>query len=468
MNPTPRLPLSLVVLALLLSGPALAQLGVCKDGVKCASRDFTSTVKGGTAVCAMGPNASWAWDTGTSVSTFGWYAAGTRCTGGQTPLISMSVNETVVAANASGGWRAGTQGFQAADGSTATASFNWSSDANTGFYRPASDTFSAVCGGGVVSTWRTIGQQLINGSGAQPSLHFTSNSTTGLYYGSTGGVGMAQAGATIAEWQLAAPLSFQGAAKSFATDSFTGRAYYQPTSSRSDTPPVDLGGAPHGVLQRHYWELTAGMESAVQHQWYPRAPFIGAAAVGLPTYVDSAGATTVQLGSTPYVFDARGSVTTAVANNISSMIAPLIVRTASRAPRWCQKLALSSGTTIRAWAGIAGTLPGSTDSPANSNLSFRYSTNAGDSKWQYCYGNGVSTTCADTGVAPNLSGFETLCIDCREGGTTACTWWVNGAAVGRVTSGLAAGYPLGPFYSIETLAASARTLWAGSISIEVN
>jgi hypothetical protein len=31
-------------------------------------------------------------------------------------------------------------------------------------------------------------------------------------------------------------------------------------------------------------------------------------------------------------------------------------------------------------------------------VAFRYSTNASDTKWQFCTGDGATTTCSDTGV----------------------------------------------------------------------
>lgn len=386
-----------------------------------------------------------------------------------------------------------------ADGTAALPSATFSVDPNTGFFSRAADNLGITTGGvewgyfsstpGIIVGNSAAAQLEISGTrsrltystayleaGPGPAVTinagsgYTNFDNTSLRRNDTGALTIddAQGVALVGVAAASLPASGAGTAQALQTDTGQGRLWYRRTTTNATTPWVDLAGSPHGVLERHYWELTAGMESAVQHQWYPRAPFIGAAAVGLPTYVDAAGATTVQLGTTPNVFDARGSVTLAAAASTSTMLAPLIVRTASRAPRWCAKVALSSATSIRSWVGLTSALPGATDNPATSHVSFRYSTNASDSKWQYCFANGVSTTCADTGVPPNTSGFETLCIDCREGGSTACNFWVNGAVVGRVTSGLPTGFPLGPFYTVEALAASARTIWAGSISVEVN
>jgi hypothetical protein len=153
-----------------------------------------------------------------------------------------------------------------------------------------------------------------------------------------------------------------------------------------------------------------------------------------------------------------------------SRVGGIFIRNVGMSPRWCQKVSLSTTSNIRAWVGMANALPGSSDSPANGAVSFRYSTVAGDSAWQWCYANGVSTTCATTSVTPSsgTGTYDTLCIDCREGLSTACTWWVNGVARARQTSGLPTGSPFFPYFSVEARSAAAVTGYEGAVSVEMH
>jgi len=468
---------TLLFFALFVSSVALAQNGVCKPGIDCTVRSAYAT--GGSsatgAYCTRGPNADWFWNTGTSVSTLGWTTTNTRCSSAGTALINMSVNETVVSAHSTGGWRAGSAGFQGGAGSATVPSFTFTSDSNTGLYSVGADQIGVTTGGvrgfnfsatpgyleGTTSTPKLILDGITGASLAYSVSSVAVASNVVIINAGTSGVKMTPNGAATA-WTSGTYFP------AVLVDANDGRSFWTKAAPSAVNPPIDIGGNPHPVLQRHVFGLDMGFESNATPTFYPATPRVGGAAATV-TVVDAAVATTQAIGANPLTFDARGSVTGAVAGSISSVITSLFIRRATQSPRWCQKVSMSTGANIRVWAGLASALPGSTDNPANSALSFRYSTTATDTKWMACYANGVSTTCVDTGVAPAVTTatFDTLCIDCIEGGTTACTWWVNGIAKVRQTTGLAAGYPLAPYYSVEARAAAAVTLNAGNSSVEL-
>lgn len=79
-----------------------------------------------------------------------------------------------------------TQQLLCADGSVGNPGISFSSDTDTGFYRSAGNTFSAVCGGTAVGTFTTSNLSvpgiLVNdGSFGAPSLSFSNDTNTGLY-----------------------------------------------------------------------------------------------------------------------------------------------------------------------------------------------------------------------------------------------------------------------------------------------
>lgn len=469
MTPTPRLPLALVVLGFLLSDVALAQVGICKTGADCSMRKLTTNnalYPAGVQQCLKIPGSTFTW---------GWYQNGaTELDLGYGTNCGLSANVVAFSSSAITGAVPFTGTFLAGAGAIGTPSYSFASDSNTGFYLVGADQLG-VQTAGTRSFNFSATPGYLEGATALARLKLDGSVGACLDYNSAASMCVANGSATLSPGANGmrvigtAPISMAWAATpAINADSNDGRAYWARAAPSSVTPPVDLGGFPHPVLQRHVFGLDMGFESASTPTFYPATPRLGAGAATV-TPSDAAAAATQAIGANPLTFDARTSVTTAAAGSISSMVTSAFIRRATQSPRWCQKVSMSTTANIRVWLGIASALPGSNDNPANSGQSFRYSTTAGDSKWQACYANGVGSTCVDTGVAPSsgTATFDTLCIDCLEGGTTACTWWVNGVARLRQTSGLGAGYPFFPYYSVEARTASAVTLYAGNSSVEL-
>jgi hypothetical protein len=187
------------------------------------------------------------------------------------------------------------------------------------------------------------------------------------------------------------------------------------------------------------------------------------------TMVDAAAAGATTLGAAPTLLDVRTSVTTAAAASTSTAIASAAFVRRDHGFRWCQVLAASAKSNARFWFGLSTALPGASDTPAATDfIAFRSSTAAGDTNLQICSKDGATQSCTDTtaSLSTGTASPQTLCIDCRESG--ACTAWVDGAAKVRKTSNLPTlTTKLAPFFTVETLAASALTLYAGPVTVEM-
>lgn len=455
----------------LLSSLALAQVGVCKPGVDCTSRSFKAS-RDGTAAAP-----SWGWTSDPDTGLYRSAANSVAIAAGGALQLTIDTSGTTVS---TGHYFAmgSTSRILLDDGATAALpGLTFAGDQNTGLYKVAADNLS-VTTGGVRSFNFTSTAGKLEGTATQPTLILDTSSGACLDYNSSSRVCTASNVITFSNGASGEKHGGAGGPTTWATttyspalivDSNTGRPYWldvvQPSNQRS---AVDLGGFPHPVLQQRTYALDMGYESAVTPTFYPVAPRLGAsAATATPT--DAAAASTNVIGTTPNQYDARTSNTTAAAGSISSLVTTAFIRRASASPRWCQKVSMSTTANIRVWLGVASALPGSNDNPANSGQSFRYSTTAGDTKWMACYANGVGSTCVDTAKAPSsgTSAYDTLCIDCREGGTTRCTWWVNGVATNTITTGLGAGYPFFPYYSVEARSAAAVSLYAGPLAVEI-
>lgn len=247
-------------------------------------------------------------------------------------------------------------------------------------------------------------------------------------------------------------------------DQGTGRIWFRETTTPAATPPYDLGGFPHPVLQRRAYVVDIGTESAVAPTWQV-APRVGATTATVTVAEATNAATTV--GAAPYVWDLRTSSTSSVSGNTASLITTAFAKR-NRGPRWCARVLASSKTSVRLWAGLSSALPGSSDTPsANNHASFRLSTAASDANWQACSSDGTTQTCTDTTVTADTTAGNLLCIDCRS--STTCTYWVDGVARVAKTNNLpAAATNMAPFHSVETLSAAVRSLSTSSISVEVN
>ena len=478
-----------VLLFALISAPAFGQDGTCKQGIPCRPSRLDTTngrVAAAGPVCAFGANAAWAWSPQTSAVTFGWTlgAVPSSCTAANT-LLSFSVNEPGVRANSTSGYFASgtnptfSNAFTAALGSNTLPALGFSGDSDTGIYSPGANQVAVTVGGSRSMAWSSTAG-VLNGTTSNSQL--TLNDATGseLLYSSnlmrvTGGSIIAYAPLVQLNSSSGVQFSSTTATTSFTTvnsrvfqvDSNNSRFYWSGPLPTATRPALDFGGHPHPVLERRVYAIDMGYESTATPTWLTSAPRV-AGATGIITVVDAAAAGAAGMGSSPGRVSYRSSVTLASAASISSLISSVaFVRDLTYAPRWCQKLGQFSAGTLRVFAGLSSALPGSAALPATHNVSFRYSTGDGDTKWMACYGAGA-TTCTATDVTPASSpgAYDTLCIDCREG-SAACTWWVNGVAKLRQTTGLPTN-GMAPFYSVEARSANAATLYAGPVSVEVN
>jgi hypothetical protein len=460
-----------LLLLSLVSSLALAQQGVCKSGQDCTTNALF--VKKSPFCYASPSGGSFGYTFSGAAARLAHYTdawCGTR--GGVTDLNLWEVG------TGSGGYFQTFASLWAAAGSAANPSLSFSGDTNTGFYSSAADNLAMTIGGAQSLVFRLTGYisspalnanvVVSDATGAQLTFGANGFSTTAslatvaaptvLLSGSTSGV----------QFTGVAPTSFQANPRVAQIDANTGRFYWNNATPAAAALPFDLGASPHPILNaQRLYVLDVGQESTATPTFNP-APRVGASSA-VATMVDTAAATTAVIGTAPNQWDARGSVTAAAAGSISSMISSqLFVRRSSAQPRWCQKVSLSANTTVRVWLGLATALPGSTDNPAaSSHVSWRFSPT--DAKWAYCVANGAGTTCtATSAIAAVAPAWDALCIDCREGAATACTFWINGVAAARVTSGLPTALTAGPYWSVEATAAAARTLWAGPVSVEMN
>lgn len=338
----------------------------------------------------------------------------------------------------------------------------------------ASNGLIMTNGGGGASFSASGPGWFANGTAANPSVSFTNDTNTGLYTGSADTLSLTLGGSETFRWRTGGlsmlvgqqPTAFSASAPSLQSDANTGRAYWSETSTTASTPPYDFGGNAHPVLQRRTYLVDVGTESSAAPTWNP-GPRTGATTATITVSETSAGATSS--GSAPYVFDFRTSTTSTVAGNIASVTGSSSGVKLSRGPRWCQRV--MPGATItatRIWAGLASALPTASDTMTGEGVLFRYSTVAGDTKWQICTRDGATQTCTDTGVGVVASTPAILCADCREAG--ACTAWVDGVARVRKTTNLpAAGTNMNPLWTVETTAGgTARTVGVSSASVEFN
>lgn len=295
------------------------------------------------------------------------------------------------------------------------------------------------------------------------------NQTLGDWGGVTTG-SFTSAYTVTANQGFAAPVAFSSFPICNATTN--GRLLYDGTNTRWRTCD--------GTTTGSGWIPTASTPSDAQRlyvldpqntpAWLSSVPRSGGAAVTVAV-VDSAAATGDLVAMTNgSLGPARGMNTTAVIGGLSSLFVPTWANHVVGRGRACWRAQLNATTTVRHWAGFMSALPGASDSPAIDHVSFRYSTNVPDVGWQACYGTG-GTTCTSTGVAPDTSS-HVFCVDCAESnfgaGTYACSWTIDGTLRARVTSGIPSGSILGYGASVETRAASARSLSLGTVSIQSN
>jgi len=94
----------------------------------------------------------------------------------------------------------------------------------------------------------------------------------------------------------------------------------------------------------------------------------------------------------------------------------------------------------------------------NNSLGIRYRHNVNNGYWQ-CYSrSGNTDTVLDTGLLYEVDTEYELMVTLNKSKTEA-TYFINGAVVGRISTGLPAAVPVGPSNHLEKLAgASARSM----------
>lgn len=461
----------ILLLVLLLASVAHAQQDVCKSGKACNATRI-NTRSSGVAQCMMlttQPGYSYGWAHATSQLTLGVFAGNNVCSGSQSSAmgrVNLNLNsDRVLLLN-----RAHTGA-----GTAALPSWSFQNDENSGLYSAGADQIGVATAGARSFVYSATPGYLEGVSSASKLILDTTAgacvdyNSTGRVCAASNTVSVSQGTAGLQLLSSVAATSLPQSNRTLQIESNNNRLYWNWGAPSATAPPIDFGGALHPVLERRAYGLDMGYESSSTPTFYPVAPRLGAASATV-TVVDAAAAGTIVVGTSPHQFDARTSVTAAAAGSISSLVTTAFIRRVGSSPRWCQKVSNNSTNNVRYWLGITNALPGSTDGPATGHVSFRYSAATDVSgNWQACYANGVSTTCVTTGKAVNsgTTNYDLLCIDCREGLSTACTWWVNGVATNRITSGLPTGSPFFPYYSVEATSASSRSFYAGPMSVEL-
>lgn len=464
---------TLLLILSLLPASALAQVGLCKAGAPCDVLRLRTTAPSGTF--------------GTCSANAGTGSRGYLVSSTSESHYTFSDARCSVGASESWGSTSGhvfyTMGsFRAPIGAATAPTYTFSGDPDTGLYWVGSNQLGVATAGARSFNFNATAGRL-EGTVSQAQLVLDNVSGSCLDYNASAGKvcagnGTATVAATtvnVTQGASGVRYSVSNAATGWSMTTATaqveptGRQWWSDVTPTAARPPRDFAAGPHPVLERRFFGLDMGMESTATPTFYPIAPRVGGAAATV-SVTDAAAAVSAVLGASPSQVDARGFVTAAAAGSRSYYTTTAYVRRVGAAPRWCQKVSIDSVSNVRVWLGLVNADPGASDNPANGAVTFRFSTSAGDSKWQACYANGVSTTCVDTAVGPSTGtgSYDLLCIDCREGLSTACTWWVNGVAKTRVTSGLPTGAPWFPLFSVEALAAAARTGYAGPMSVEVN
>lgn len=464
----------LFVLSLLIITPAFAQDGTCKPGVNCTVQTLRTT-GGSSGRYSAQANSLYVTGTVSTPSTAAAYVYGSGTTA-STLLVQRASGTAVNVTQDGVGQTAGVAATGTSwwgDGTNAGPGISFYADQDTGLYRIGANQLGVATAGARSFNFNATAGVV---EGTSNATDLTMNTSTGArlrYIGSSVLLDSDKVTLTGANFGVAfagaqQPTSFGVAVpRSLQFDTNSGRAYWQDVAPTAVFPARDFGAGPHPVLERRAYVIDPGYESTATPTWLYAAPRVAAGTASL-TVVDAAAAGAASMGSSPGRVSFRSSVTLASAGSTSSLISSLaFVRDLGYAPRWCQKVGQFSAGTLRVFVGLTSALPGSAALPATHNVSFRFSSGDGDTKWQACYGAG-STTCVDTGVTPVSApgSYDLLCIDCREG-TAACTFWVNGVARLRQTTGLPTN-SLAPFYSVEARSANAATLYAGPVSVEVN
>jgi len=165
-------------------------------------------------------------------------------------------------------------------------------------------------------------------------------------------------------------------------------------------------------------------------------------------------------------------VTGAVSTNTSSWISANDETRRNKYPHMVWTAQLPATTLERVWYGLSSVALNGSDTPTGQIVAFRYSTNAADTKWQFCTGDGSTTSCSDTGVTVAANRSYRLEADCRDSAAGKCiatiVAQVTGAAttIQKTTNLPTPGNNMRPRVYCETLTSAAKTCGLGPSVLE--
>lgn len=263
----------------------------------------------------------------------------------------------------------------------------------------------------------------------------------------TGATSMSTAGINLGTASTSFTLAVPSAIRGLAADTTSNRLW------RSDTLQWrDVQSGPHPVLDSALYWYSSDLGTSGAQTWRSGAPRLNGADVGFTTVAAS---TSVLNGLTDYQ-------TSAVIGNQAHHSTAAFVRRAGL-PRWSWRGFIVPGTQ-RTFAGLSSALPvaAGSSTPTTTGVLFRVLNNG---NFFACSANAAALTCTDTGVVGTSFSERRLEIDCRE--TSACTFWVDGRALVRLTTNLpATTVAMGSTVSIETTIAAAISFQSRRAAIE--
>lgn len=166
--------------------------------------------------------------------------------------------------------------------------------------------------------------------------------------------------------------------------------------------------------------------------------------------------TAATLTSSDTGFNLLTLATSAVANNVASVVTAALVRT-TQSYEWATRIFTEATiTSVRYWIGLFSGDPSASAAPAVSFAGFRADTSVPDTNWKCITNDGVGPpTIVDSGVAFSASTFYTFRIVET---STLVLFYINEAFVASITTTLPALGSLAHYESLTTLSAAVRSM----------
>lgn len=190
---------------------------------------------------------------------------------------------------------------------------------------------------------------------------------------------------------------------------------------------VQLGGGAHFALEQRTLVINPGHESSLCPRCYECTPSTLTALDGQTCTDAAAGGTTVI-----DTVDFRTFVTAASTGSTSTYTSRVAETRRNQSPHMVFQGMTTATTSRRIWYGLSSVTLGS-DTPTGHIAALRYSTDASDTTWKACTGDGSTTSCSDTGVTVTASRLYWLEVDCRHSAGTKCLFTVQRAGLAPVT-----------------------------------